>query len=265
MTTKTWVWPFRELSKQGYQGIRESGQIGILSWGAFREIFRPPLRLRSFLRETFRQGVLSLPILSLASLATGMVLALQAVKSLERFGATHQVAEFASLGLIRDLGPLLGALVFIAKAGSLMAAEIGTMNVSDQIKALKVMQINPVHFLVVPRLAACFFVLPILVFSADMVGILGSAFVVSFYEVQHFREFWQVLAPLLTLKECLLGLLKPVIFSWLIVVIACHKGMRASGGSQGVGEATTEAVSLSAITVIVMNFFLTKALIGFLD
>lgn len=265
MAMQTWAWPFRELGKRSYQSIRESGQLAILSGNAFRDLFRRPFRIQVFLKEVFRQGVLSLPILSLASLATGMVLALQAIKALEKFGAAHQVAEFASLGLIRDLGPLLGALVFIAKAGSLIAAEIGTMSVTDQIKALKVMQIDPIHFLVVPRLAACFFVLPILVFWADAVGITGSALVVSFQQVQHFREFWQVLAPFLTVKECLLGLLKPLAFSWAIVIIACHKGMRASGGSQGVGRVTTEAVSLSAITVIVMNFFLTKALIGFLD
>jgi len=243
--------------------IASLGRAVILLGEAVSCIARGRIRWAEVFKQAYEQGVQSLFIVLLASMASGAVLAMQSRVVMERFGAKELIAQLVALSLVRELGPVFTALVFSGKAGAGMAAELGTMNVNNQIQATRVLGVNPVEFLVVPRMLACFLVLPVLVVASELIGILGGYLVVvtetdipsSYYITQTINAVGYI--------DFFSGFVKVFFFAILIGWICCYKGFYTSGGSLGVGRYTTQAVALSYIAVIVSNTILTKILLTF--
>jgi phospholipid/cholesterol/gamma-HCH transport system permease protein len=243
--------------------ISSLGQAVILLGEAVRHIVFGRVRWGEVFKQAWDQGVQSLFIVMLTGLASGAVLAMQSRVVMERFGAKEMIAQLVALSLVRELGPVFTALVFSGKAGAGMAAELGTMSVNKQIQATRVLGVDPVEFLIVPRMLACCLVLPILVVVSELIGIFGGYLVViletdippSYYITQTINAVGYT--------DFFSGFVKVFFFAALIGWICCYKGFYASGGSLGVGRTTTQAVALSYIAVIVSNTVLTKILLTF--
>lgn len=230
---------------------------------AFGCVLRGRFRWKEVFRQVYEQGLQSLLIVMAAAFASGAVLALQGQVMMERFGAREFIAQLVSLSLVRELGPIFTALVFSGKAGAGMAAELATMGVNNQILAVRALGVDPLEFLVVPRMMACLMVLPVLVVIAELVGIFGGYVIAVtqtgipgvYYLNQTFHSIGFV--------DFFGGFLKTFVFALLIGWICCFQGFFASGGALGVGRATTRAVALCYIGVIVINTVLTKVILVF--
>ena len=214
------------------------------------------------LKQIYELGLEALPIISIASLATGMVLAVQAAVILSRFGARQYISAFVSLSLVRELGPVLSSIIFIGKSGAKISAEIGAMNVNEQIMATRTLGIDPMDFFSSSRVLACIIVLPILVFWSEILGIFGGLLISVFQENISVFSYVTSTYDSLRLVDFFSGLIKTFFFSVIIGIISCYKGFQAKGGSIGVGSFTTEAVALCMIVVIVSNFFFTKIILN---
>ena len=216
------------------------------------------VRIGEVLKQIYEQGVQSVVIISLTALASGVVLALQGYAAISRFGAKEVVPLMVGLTLVRELGPVFAALVFSGKAGARITAELGTMNVNDQIVATRTMGVDPVEFLVVPRFLATVLVLPILTILAEIIGIAGGYFI-GVYEAHVPGQFYLNLTfEAIRWVDFFSGFLKVFFFSFFIAWICCYQGYTTRGGSLGVGRFTTKAVAYSYITIIISNAFLTK-------
>lgn len=227
----------------------------VLSWTP-----RPPYDLRELLRQMARVGVDSLPVVALTSLFTGMVMALQLVSTLRRFDAEYFVGSLVALSLVRELAPVISSLLIAGRCGSAMGAELGTMRVTEQIDALEVLATNPVHYLIVPRVWATVIMLPLLIVLADVIGMAGGyAISVWYFEVNPVA-YVESTFRYMDLNDLSSGLIKASIFGLLISVIGCQKGFFTRGGAEGVGKATTRAVVLASIAILISDFFLTKLL-----
>ena len=237
---------------------------------AVRFVVARPFYWRDTLTQMDRMGVGSVPILLLTGLFTGMVLALQSAVALERFGADIYVGSLVGASMVRELGPVLAALIFSGRVGSGIAAEIGAMRVTEQIDALQSFGTDPIKKLVTPRLLAGLIMLPILTIMTDAVGIFGGL-LVSVFKVQipadaYLRGVWSTLAESGFIfgffpKDFLGGLLKPLVFGGIISMTGCYYGLSARGGTEGVGTATTRAVVTASILVLVVDYFLTQFLL----
>lgn len=213
-------------------------------------LFAKPFRRRLLIEQMDRIGVDSLPIAGLTGLFTGIVLGLQTAYQLERIGAETYIASIVALSMVRELGPVLTALVVTGRVGASITAELGTMKVTEQIDALESLATNPVHYLVVPRFLALLVMLPLLTICADVVGIIGG-YLVGVYKlgVSHtlyMRMTWDVLE----MKDLFTGLLKSVLFAMIVSTIACYEGFETTGGAEGVGRSTTMAVVTSFLLII---------------
>lgn len=224
-------------------------------------IFRGRVRLNEIFKQIYEQGLQSVLIVFLTSLASGMVLALQGYVVLVRFGAKEFIAPLVALSLVRELSPVFTALIFSGKAGARMTAELGTMNVHEQIAATRTLGVDPLEYFVVPRLLACFLVLPILTVISELIGIAGGYFVGiweanvsgSLYLNQTLRAVRYV--------DFFSGFTKVFFFAILIGWICCYQGFATKGGSLGVGKFTTKAVAYCYIFIIVTNAVLTKIIL----
>lgn len=224
-------------------------------------VVKGKIRFKEVLKQIYEQGIQSVVIIALTSFATGVVLALQGYMMLERFGAKEYVADLVALSLVRELSPVFGALIFSGKAGARMAAELGTMNVNDQILATRTMGVNPKEFLIVPRMVACFFVLPILVVFSEVIGILGG-YCVGIFEANIPGSFYiNRTTEAVGYVDFFSGFIKTFFFAVLIGWICCYQGFSTKGGSLGVGRFTTRAVAFSYILVVVSNTILTKIIL----
>ncbi len=229
----------------------------------FFAMFRYPIRWNEVLKQIYEQGLQSIVIIALTSLASGVVLALQGYVMMVRFGAKEYIAQMVSLSLVRELSPVFTALIFSGKSGARITAELGTMNVNDQILATRTLGVDPIEFLVVPRMLAALIVLPILTVLSEVVGIAGGYFVgvteahipSSFYISQTFKAIRFV--------DFYSGFAKIIFFSLLVSWICCYQGFFTRGGSLGVGKYTTKAVAYSYIFVILFNTLLTKFIMIF--
>ena len=220
--------------------------------------FKPPFERRLWMDQLYHLGVKSLTITNLTLLFTGMVLAIQTAYSLAEYGGKSFVGDIVSLSVVRELGPVLAALMVAGRVGAGITAEIGSMAVTEQVDALRALAADPVKKLVVPRVGALVLILPILTILADMVALFGGL-LMAVFEIGQSRVYYMnhVLAAL-TLSDIASGVGKTVFFAFFIGVIACHNGLRARGGADGVGKATTSTVVTSSIAVIISDFFLTK-------
>ena len=211
--------------------------------------------------QVFRQmvlvGVQALPMACLTSFSIGLTLAMQSAGELKKLGGLSFVPGLVSVSLLRELGPLLIGVIVIGRSGSAVTAELGTMKVSEEIEALEVMAINPIRFLVVPRVLAMLVMLPVLTIFGDCVGMVGG------WSICHFAMDFDTAAYIyrsVTRAETWdlwSGLIKSVIFAWLIITIACHMGLRVEGGAEGVGQATTGSVVWSLLIMLIANACLT--------
>jgi len=238
--------------------VETLGALTELSRDALRYAIRRPPPWRAVLDQLEQIGWRSLSIVNLTALSLGMVLALQLGHSLERFGAKMFVSRILGVSMVRELGPILAALMIGGRVGAGITAELGTMAVTEQVDALRALGASPVRALVVPRLAALLVMLPVLTVIADLVGILGGLFI-SVTELRVTADFYlnQLLYGMM-IEDVLSGLGKSVFFAYFIGIIACWNGLRVTGGADGVGRATTSTVVAASITVLVADFFLTK-------
>jgi len=226
-------------------------------------LLRGRIRWGEVLKEVHEQGIESAVIIAMTSFATGAVLALQGYVMLTRFGAKEFVAHLVALSLVRELSPVFGSFIFSGKAGARMAAELGTMNVNDQITATRTLGIDPIEYLVVPRMVACFLVLPGLIVLSEIFGMLGG-YVISVFDAGiPGTGYIQQTLKAVNYVDFFSGFIKTLFFSVLISWICCYQGFVTKGGSLGVGQYTTRAVAFSYITVVVSNTILTKIILTF--
>ncbi len=202
-------------------------------------------------------GVKSIFVVVLTGTFTGMVLALQGYHGFRMFSAESLVGSTVALGMTRELGPVLTSLMVTARAGSAMAAELGTMRVTEQIDALSVMAANPVKHLIVPRVIAGVIMVPVLTIVSDFMGILGGYFVGVVLLNINSGIFVKNITRYVELDDIYNGLIKATVFGLILSLVGCYKGFNTSGGAEGVGKATTEAVVLASITILVSDYFLT--------
>jgi len=234
------------------------GDMAVLSRDTLRAIALRPPEWSAIAEQLEQVGWRSLSIVNLTALSTGMVLALQLGHSLERFGAKPFVSRILGLSLVRELGPILTALMIGGRVGAGIAAELGTMAVTEQVDAIRALGASPVRALVAPRMIAILVMLPMLTVVSDLVGIAGGL-IISLTELRVSADFyWNSLVQGLVVNDVISGLGKSVFFAYFIGIIACRTGLRVTGGADGVGRATTATVVAASITVLVSDFFLTK-------
>ena len=241
--------------------VEEAGRTGILFAKSLATLRRPPYYIRAWFEQMLDVGVGSLPIVLVTALFSGAVFALQTWSGFERFGTTSFVGPVVALALTREMVPVLAALMVSGRAGSSMAAEIGTMVVTEQVDALRTMAVDPIEYLVLPRIVATVFMLPVVVIIGDMLGLwAGSLVVVNLYGGGE-TTYWQGVWNTLDFSDINSGLIKAAVFGLLIALFGCQNGFHTEGGAQGVGRATTRAVVSSGMAILIANFFLTKLLL----
>lgn len=235
-----------------------AGGLSLLAWQALRALVRRPFEIRIWLREMEQIGVRSLGVAAITTIFTGMVLALQTSLTLPALGVKFYIGTVVSKSLVRELGPVLTALIVGGRIGAGMTAELGTMKVTEQIDALRSMAADPIKKLVAPKLLATLVMLPALTIIGDLLGILGGG-VIAVFQLRLTPGFYinDVLGAL-TLADVFSGLGKSFFFAYFVTVIACYNGLNARGGADGVGRATTNTVVMASIMVLVADFFLTK-------
>ena len=235
-----------------------------LSGHTARGVFTRPFYFHDLVEQLESIGLGSLTVVLLTGFFTGAVLALQSGMTLDQFGARPYVGRLVSASMIKELGPVLTALMLAGRVGSGIAAELGSMVVTDQVAALRALGTDPVRKLVVPRVLAGFIMCPILTVVSNAVGLLGGWLIaVSQLRVAS-SVYWQSVTDGLYLEDIWMGLIKPFFLGFIIVTIGCHVGLRTSGGTQGVGRSTTSAVVAASVTVLVVDFFVTRLLISVL-
>lgn len=238
--------------------FRDLGGIGLLAWDASRASFRRPFEVGAWIAQMEQVGVRSLGVAGITTLFTGMVLALQTALSLPALGVKYYIGSVVAKSLVRELGPVLTALVVGGRIGAGMTAELGTMRVTEQLDALRSMAADPVKKLVVPKLIATLVMLPVLTALGNALGILGGAIVATTQLDLPLGFYANDVLEALTLSDVGSGLGKSVFFACGIALIGCYNGIHVQGGADGVGRATTDTVVAASIYVLTADFFLTK-------
>ena len=238
--------------------LEAAGRLILFALLGLSHCLRPPLYLRLIGRQMIEIGYYSLPVVGLTAIFTGMVLALQSYTGFQRFAAESAIPNVVVVSITRELGPVLAGLMVAGRVGAAMAAEIGTMRVTEQIDALNTLATNPFKYLVAPRLIAGLTMLPLLVLTADIIGVFGG-YVVSIYKLgfnpatylKNTLDFVQV-------EDVVSGLVKAAVFGFLVTLMGCYHGYHSKGGAQGVGTATTNAVVSASILILSFNYFITE-------
>ena len=243
----------------------ETGRTATMLGSAIASLRRGPYYTRIWLSQMLEIGNRSLPVVLVTAAFSGMVFALQTWEGFEKFGATSLVGFTVALGLTREFVPVLAALILAGRVGAAMAAEIGTMMVTEQVDALQTMATDPVKYIVVPRLIAATLMLPVLVVIGDLVGIAGGYFVSVRMLGAAPTAYWNSSFDYLEHADVLGGLIKAAAFGAVIALCGCVRGFSTRGGAQGVGRATTGAVVTASMVILISDFFLTRALLAFLS
>ena len=239
-------------------------EYALLQIATFKAIFSRPYYFRDIVEQFESIGIGSLTVVLLAGFFTGAVLALQTGITLDQFGARPFVGRLVSASMVKELGPVLTGLMLAGRIGSGIAAELGSMVVTDQINALRTLGTDPVRKLVVPRVLAGFFMTPVLTVIANTVGIIGGWLIAVTQLRVAGSLYWTSVIDGLYLQDAWMGLIKPFCLGYAIVTIGCHVGLRTKGGTQGVGRATTNAVVAASVAVIAVDLFVTQLLIALL-
>ena len=238
--------------------LRSVQDYSLLAGQAVARAFTPPLYVADILEQMDLIGVGSLPIVLLTGFFMGPVMVLQTAAQFVRFGETALTGDVVSLALVRELGPTITGLLVAGRNSSGMASELGSMQVTEQVDAMRAMGTDPIRKLVTPRVVATMLVLPLLTAMGDFVGLIGG------YAVSHFTlrigavEFWTRAVNALEFSDLMQGMAKPVVFAFILATVGCYQGLSVRGGTQGVGRATTQAVVVSSVIILTSNFFLTK-------
>ncbi|MCD5390812.1 ABC transporter permease [candidate division NPL-UPA2 bacterium] len=248
------------LGRRTVSALTYLGEISILFAQTLSLALRPPWRGKNLLSEMVNVGLLSLPVVIITGAFTGMVLALQSYYVLHKMTLETVIGGLVNLSLAKELGPVLTALMLAGRVGAAITAQVGTMKVTEQIDALQSLAVNPVKYLVVPRFLACLILLPILTIYTVFIGMLGG-YIASVKMMGINATFYLSIAlERVAPHDILNGLIKALFFGMIIGIIACHKGLTARGGAEGVGRATTGSVVTSCILILIANFFITIAL-----
>jgi len=225
--------------------------------GTVFQIFVPPFRRKEWFAQMHKIGVMSFPIVCMVSLFTGMVLALQSAYQLTKMNAQMYISSLVALSMVRELGPVLTALVIAGRVGAGITAELGTMKVSEQIDALRTLAANPVKYLVVPRFLALCIMLPLLTVYADYIGIIGGYMIGVYKLLIGSTIYMKMTFDTLAFKDLFTGLFKSFIFAIIICIVSCYEGFTTEGGAEGVGKATTRSVVISFILIIAADCLFT--------
>jgi phospholipid/cholesterol/gamma-HCH transport system permease protein len=235
-----------------------TGRVAVFTADAVSHAVRPPIFWVSILKQILRIGYFSLPVVGLTAFFTGAVLCLQIYIGGNRYGAEAFVPQIVVLGITRELGPVIAGLMVAGRVAAAIAAELGTMRVTEQIDALTTLSTNPVKYLVTPRLIAAVISMPILVAIADSIGVFGGYIVAT--NTLHFNAavYLRNTANFVTHDDVVSGLVKAAVFGFIIALMGCYNGFNSKGGAQGVGAATTNAVVSASILILAANYILTS-------
>jgi phospholipid/cholesterol/gamma-HCH transport system permease protein len=237
------------------------GGLALLAGRVLRNLTLPPSYFRLVLQEIETIGVRSLGVALTAAIFTGMVFALQSAVNMARFGAENYVGPVAALAILRELGPVLTAVLVGGKVASGITAELGSMKVTEQIDALRVLGVNYIKRLIVPRLLAALIVFPLLTVLADVVGVLGGLLIMVAERGADMYAYWNTTTYWVLPRDFLTGIIKSAFFGIVVTLIGCYNGLSTEGGTEGLGRATTATVVQVTMGVIVSDFFLTKLLL----
>jgi phospholipid/cholesterol/gamma-HCH transport system permease protein len=244
------------------KGLLEIQEYFRLCFAVVRATFSRPFYPRDLFEQIDVIGLGSLTVVLLTGFFTGAVMVLQSGMTLDMFGARPFVGRLISASMVKELGPVLTALMLAGRVGSGIAAELGSMVVTEQISALRALGTDPIRKLVVPRVLAGFIMCPILTVVSDTVGLLGG-WIVAFTQLRvSSGVYWHAVVEGLYIQDVYMGIIKPFFLGVVIVTIGCHVGLRTSGGTQGVGRATTNAVVAASVAVLIVDFFVTRLLLS---
>ncbi len=246
------------LRQQGRQAAIWYGGLGLLTTQVIRNLTLPPSYWRLVLLEVDAMGVRSVTVALTAAVFTGMVLALQSAVNMARFGAENYVGPVVALSILRELGPVLTAILVGGKVASGITAELGSMKVTEQIDALRAIGVNHIKKLIVPRLLAALVIFPLLTILADFVGLLGGMLVAVYERNVDVYVYWNNILYWVTLRDFLTGVGKSFFFGAIVTLIGCYNGLSTEGGTEGLGRSTTATVVQVAMGVIIADYFLTK-------
>ncbi len=241
--------------------IDEMGRMFIFLLQALAWLFRPPLRVRQIIKQLHFIGFKSTFVVVLTATFTGMVLALQGYYSLRKFGSEGLLGSAVALSMIRELGPVLASLMVTARAGSAMTAEIGLMRITEQIDALETMAVNPLQYLITPKIVASLLAVPLLVSIFDVVGIWGGYIVGVKLLGVGAGSYWSSIESAVEWKDVYGGILKSISFGLIVSWVCCYKGFYTSLSAEGLGKATTDAVVLTSVLILIWDYFLTSVLL----
>ncbi len=238
--------------------LEATGRLSLFAATALGHCVRPPIYPRLIGRQMIEIGYYSLPVVGLTAIFTGMVLALQSYTGFSRFSAESAIPNVVIISITRELGPVLAGLMVAGRVGAAMAAEIGTMRVTEQIDALDTLATNPFKYLIAPRLIAGLTMMPILVLIADIIGVFGG-YVVSIYKLGfNPHVYLKNTIDFMEVQDVVSGLVKASVFGFLVTLMGCYHGYNSTGGAQGVGAATTHAVVSASILILSFNYFITE-------
>jgi phospholipid/cholesterol/gamma-HCH transport system permease protein len=250
-----------DFAKQKVLSVQEYTLLAAQSIG---NVFRKPVYFADMVQQADFIGVGSLPIVLLTGFFTGAVLAVQSANTLQRFGSITLIGQLVSLSMVRELGPVLTGLMVAGRNASGMASELGSMIVTEQIDAMRALGTDPMKKLVTPRIVASVFMLFFLTVLSDFVGLAGGLFVSKVLLSLDARQYWSNAWQALVFEDVFMGLVKPIMFGFIIATVGCYYGMTARGGTQGVGKATTQAVVAASVLIVVTDLFVTQFLMSIL-
>jgi len=238
--------------------MQEVGRLVLFTATAVSHCVRPPFYPRHLLRQMLEIGFYSLPVVGLTAIFSGMVLALQSYTGFARFSAESAIPQVIVISITRELGPVLAGLMVAGRVAAAMAAEIGTMRVTEQIDALTTLQTDPFKYLVAPRIVAGILMMPCLVLVADIIGVFGgylvSVYKLGFNDATYIANTWSILQT----QDVVSGLVKAAVNGFLVTLMGCFFGYTSAGGAQGVGKATTNAVVSASILILAFNYLITE-------
>lgn len=250
--------PVRAVGAASIRFLAAAGRLTVFALSGVSHCFRPPVYPRLIARQMIDIGYYSLPVVGLTTLFAGMVLALQSYTGFARFNAEGAIPSVVVLSICRELSPVLAGLMIAGRIGAAMAAELGTMRVTEQVDALETLSTNPMKYLIAPRLLAGVTMLPFLVLIGDIMGVFGG-FVVSVYKLgfndqTYLINTWNFVEA----ADVISGLVKAAVFGFLVALMGCYHGFHSRGGAQGVGAATTNAVVSASILILIANYLITE-------
>lgn len=250
--------PLQPIGRIFIEFLASTGRLVLFAGTAISCCVRPPIYFRNIAKQMVEIGYFSLPVVGLTAIFSGMVLALQSYTGFARFSAEGAIANVVVVSLTRELGPVLAGLMVAGRIGASMAAEIGTMRVTEQLDALTTLSTNPMKYMVAPRLLAGVLMLPFLVLIADIIGVFGGYLVavykLGFNPANYIQGTWDFLQA----EDVISGLAKAAVFGFIVTLMGCYHGYNSRGGAQGVGTATTNAVVTAAILILCFDYILTE-------